>query len=199
MQCDGNFFQTGLQVHRRRPALARLVLLALLLPAQNTSCALSGTVQDSAGAVIPNVRVTLKGEGNGFVRTVTTTHEGFFSFPDLTPASFTLNIEAPGFKKYRQTGILMSADEQRSLGQIKLTVGQVPESVTVTAAAVAVGLSSGGRSGTLTGQQPGEIALRGRDIFDAVSLMAGVIDTYDGRDSAAKAAPLRIFTILEIG
>ena len=163
--------------------LCLLLCLPALLAAQNTSCALSGTVHDAAGAVIPNIKVSLTAEDNGFVRSVLTTREGFFSFPDLTPATFTLSIEAPGFKTYRQTRILINADEQKSLGQITLQVGQVNESVTVTAEAVSVDLASGERAGTLSGQQLDEIALRGRDIFDAVSLMAGVVDTTDGRDS----------------
>ena len=145
------------------------LLLPTLLPGQNTSCSLAGTVQDSAGAVVPNAKVTLTGQENGFVRTVATTHEGFFSFPDLTPATFTIAIEAPGFKIYRQTGILTNADEQRSLGQIKLQVGQVSESVTITADAVTVNTANGERAGTLSGEQLDEIALRGRDIFDAIS------------------------------
>jgi len=107
-----------------------LLLLPALLPAQNTSCSLAGSVQDPAGAVVLNAKVTLTGEGNGFVRTGVTNQEGFFSFPDLTPATFTIAIEAPGFKVYRQTGILIEADERRSLGQVKLQVGQVSESVT---------------------------------------------------------------------
>ena len=81
------------------------LLLPALLPAQNISCSLAGTVQDSAGAVIPNAKVTLTGQENGFVRTVTTNHEGFFSYPDLTPATFMIAIEAPGFKVYKETGI----------------------------------------------------------------------------------------------
>jgi hypothetical protein len=163
--------------------LLLLLVLPALLAAQNTTSALSGTVQDAAGAVVPNVKVTLIGEGNGFVRTVSTTSEGYFSFPDLTPAMFTLTIEAAGFKKYRQTSISLNADQQRSLGQIRLEVGQVSDSVTVTAEAVVVDLATGERSGTLTGEQLDQIALRGRDVFDAVSLMAGVIDTSDGRDA----------------
>jgi hypothetical protein len=163
--------------------LLLLLVLPAVLAAQSTSSALSGTVQDAAGAIVPNVKVTLTGEGNGFVRTVSTTSEGYFAFPDLTPATFTLTIEAAGFKKYRQTGISLNADQQRSLGQIRLEVGQVSDSVTVTAEAVAVDLATGERSGTLTGEELDHIALRGRDVFDAVSLMAGVIDTSDGRDA----------------
>ena len=135
------------------------------------------------GAVIPNAKITLTGEANGFVRTVTSNGEGFFSFPDLTPASFTISIEAPGFKIYKETGILINAAEQRSLERVKLAIGQASESVTVSAAAVSIDTSNGERAGTLSGEQLDEIALRGRDIFDAVSLMAGVVDTTDGRDA----------------
>ena len=163
--------------------LSMALMLAGLLPAQNTSCGLSGTVLDPGGAAMPGVKVTLTGESNGFVRTVTTTGAGFFAFPDLTAATFTLSIEAPGFKGYRETGIAIDSGEQRSAGEIRMQLGQVSESVTVTAEAAAVNLVTGERAGTLTGPQLDEIALRGRDIFDAVSLMPGVVDTSDGRDA----------------
>lgn len=169
------------------------LLLPALLAAQNTSSALSGTVRDATGSAIPNVKVTLTGENNGFVRTVVSTSEGYFSFPDLTPATFTLSIEAPGFKAYRQTGITLNASEQRSLGSIQLDVGQVSDSVTVTAEAVSLNLATGERSGTLTGQQLDQIALRGRDVFDAVSLMPGVIDTSDGRDAPGPSSISNIY------
>ncbi|MBV9083145.1 MAG: TonB-dependent receptor [Acidobacteriaceae bacterium] len=165
----------------------RLLLTTLLVPllarAQNTSCALSGSVQDPSGAPVPLVSVKLTDEANKFVRTTATTNDGYFSFPDLTPATFTLTIEMQGFKTYEQKGIGIDAGETRSLQTITLQVGQVSESVTVNAAPVAVNLATGERSGTLTGDQLDHIALRGRDIFDAVSLMPGVVDTTDGRDA----------------
>jgi hypothetical protein len=179
--------------------MRRLLLFALVLPAllsaQNTSCSLAGTVQDSAGSVIPNAKVTLVGEANGFVRTVSTTGQGFFSFPDLTAASFTVSVEAPGFKIYKQTGILINADENRSLGQIKLQVGDVNQSVTVAADAVTVNTVNGERAGTLSGEQLDEIALRGRDVFDAISLMPGVVDTTDGRDSPSPTSIANIYIL----
>ncbi len=171
------------------------LLIPALLPAQNTSCSLSGTVQDSAGALIPNARVTLTGEQNGFVRTASTTSEGFFAFPDLTPATFTIAIEANGFKVYKQTGILINADEHRSVGQVKLSIGQLTESITVAADAVTVNTSSGERAGTLSGEQLDQIALRGRDVFDAISLMPGVVDTSDGRDAPGNSSVSNIFVL----
>src|SRR5882724_10998988 len=146
-------------------------MLPALLPAQNISCALSGTVQDPGGAVMAGVKVTLTGEDNGFVRSAITTGEGYFSFTYLTPATFTLSIEAPGFKHYRQTGIAMTSSEQRSLGRIPLRIGDVAEAVSVSADVVSVNLSTGEKSSTLTADELEHIALRGRDIFDAVSLL----------------------------
>src|ERR1041385_850846 len=112
--------------------LLLLVCLPAILAAQNTSSTLSGTVHDPAGAVVPSAKVVLTGEGNGFVMSVN------------------ISNEAPGFKTYKQTGILINAAEHRSLGQIKLQVGQVSDSVTVTAEAVTVNTSNGERSGTLS-------------------------------------------------
>jgi hypothetical protein len=171
------------------------LLLPVLLPAQNTSSSISGTLEDAAGAVVPNAKVTLTGEQNGFVRTVSSTNEGFFSFPDLTPATFTLSVEAPGFKVYRETGILVNADEQRSLGQLHLQVGRATETITVAAEAVSVNLVNGERAGTLTGEQLDQIALRGRDVFDAISLMPGVVDTSDGRDSPSPTSISNIYIL----
>jgi hypothetical protein len=178
-----------------RRLLLALITLPALLPAQNTSCSLAGTVVDPGGAVMPGVKVTLTGEGNGFVRTVTTTSEGFFAYPDLTPATFTLSIDAAGFRPYKQTGIRIGMSEQRSLGMIKLQLGQVSDTVTVSADPVAVNLTGGERNGTLTGDQLDEIALRGRDIFDAVSLMPGVVDTSDGRDSPSPTSIQNIYIL----
>ena len=69
-----------------------------MLLAQNTSSGLSGTVQDASGATIAGANVILTGEENGFVRKAVSSREGFFSFPDLTRATFTLVVDAPGFK-----------------------------------------------------------------------------------------------------
>ncbi len=159
-----------------------LVMPAVLL-AQNTSSGLSGTVQDSSGAVIGGANVILTGEENGFVRKTTTSRDGFFSFPDLTRATFTLAVDAPGFKHYQQTGIALESSEQRSLARIILQVGQTSEYVTVEADSQTVNLASGERSGTLTAEQLDHLALRGRDVFDAITLLPGVIDTSDGRDA----------------
>src|SRR5437867_272524 len=130
-----------------------LLAASAYAPAQNISCSLSGTAQDSMGAAFPRLPITLTSVQTGFLRTTITNHEGFFSFPDLTPGTFTLSAVAPGFKRYTQTGIAISSGESRSLGILRLALGEVSESVSVTAEAAPVMLGSGERAGVLTGEE----------------------------------------------
>ena len=164
--------------------LAALLLLAAgTLLAQNFSSSLSGVVQDPGGAVVAAVEVQLTSAGTGFRRSSSTNHEGFFSFPGLIPGSYQLTIAAAGFKQYTQSRIELSAGDQRTLGVIRLQLGEVTESVSVVAEANPVMLASGERSSVMTGEELSEIALRGRDFMDAVGLLPGVIDLSESRES----------------
>jgi hypothetical protein len=175
----------------------RKLLLALLIPAlmpaQNTSSGLSGSIQDPTGAALAGAQVTLTNEDTGFVRTAATNDRGFFSFPDLTPGTLAVAVSVPGFKAYRQTAITLGSSEQRSLGVIRLVLGEMADTVTVTAEATAVNTVSGEKSASLTGDELGSLALRGRDLFDAVSLMPGVVDTTDGRDAPSTTSSRNIY------
>ena len=80
-------------------------------------------------------------------------------------------------------------------GKSNCKSAQVSESVTITADAVSVNTTNGERAGTLSGEQLDEIALRGRDLFDAISLMPGVVDTSDGRDSPSPTSISNIYIL----
>lgn len=181
----------------RNACIVILAALICLQPAfgQNVSCSLSGIVQDSARAVIPGAVVTVTGAQTGFVRNTKTNDSGFFAFPDLTAGEYTLSVTAPGFKKYEQTGINLSSSEQRSLGAIVLAVGDVAESVTVTAEAAPVQLGSSEKAGLITGEEMESMALRGRDFFDAVGLLAGVVDLSDSREAPSPSSIQNIFIL----
>ncbi len=163
-------------------SLVFAVLLATSAAAQNISGSLSGTVQDTLGAVLAGAEVTLT-NSQGFVRTVRSNDTGFFSFPDLTPSTFTLLVTAPGFKRYEQKEIVVTSSEQRSLGVITMQVGELTESVTVSAEVAAVQLGSSEKGDTLTGRDLEQLALRGRDFMDAVGLLTGIVDTTDSREA----------------
>ncbi len=169
-------------IHTLRAACA-LTLLCATLSAQNISGTLSGSIQDSTGAAIPNIEVTLSSDRTGFLRATRTNESGLFTFPDLTPTAYSLKINTPGFTKYEQTNIEITSGVQRSLGAIELKIGQTSESVTVEAEAVAVALGSSEKAGTLSAADIEAMALKGRDVMDAVALLPGIVDTSDSRES----------------
>jgi hypothetical protein len=164
------------------------MLAVAALRGQNISCALSGAVEDSLGAPFAGIEVNIASFQNGFVRTTRTNTNGFFAFPDITPATYMLSISAPGFVPYHQSGIELNSGEQRSLGSIRLKIGQISDSVTVTAQTSAVQLGSSDRAGVLTSAQLESMALRGRDFMDALGLLPGVVDTSDNREAPSNTS-----------
>jgi hypothetical protein len=166
--------------------LLRLTVAGLLIGSaaigQNISGSLSGTVQDGTGAVLAGADVKLT-SSQGFVRTGKTNAAGFFSFPDLIPSKFSLSISAPGFKQYQQRNIELTSSQDRSLGAITLQLGEVSDTVIVTAEVAQVELGSADKADVVTAESLEHMALRGRDFMDAVGLMAGVVDTSNSREA----------------
>lgn len=110
---------------------AVLVLLASA-PAWAQDTALTGTVADPTGAVIPGATVTITNEATKAVRTVTTGEDGKYLVTQLDPGRYRVEVKAPGFK----TGIRDGLDVPVGLTSrfdVALQVGEVTETVTVEA------------------------------------------------------------------
>ncbi len=111
-----------------------LLALALAAPsaqAQSMFATLTGTVQDSAGAVIVGAGVTVRNMASGETRVATTNKGGYFSIPELPAETYQVIIVAKGFEKYRASGIALSGGDTRSMN-IQLKVGAATETVEVT-------------------------------------------------------------------
>ena len=152
--------------------------------AQGLTGQLSGSVTDSSGAVVANASLQLTNIQTGQVRSTTTSAEGRFVFPEILPGNFNLTIEANGFKKLEQTNIVVSAAERVTLPGLVLQVGQVGETVTVTAEQSAIKTESAERSGVINTRQYQELPLKGRDWMSGTRLLPGVVDSNaTGRDA----------------
>ena len=75
------------------------------------SASLSGSVSDPSGARIPNATVTLTDSEKGITRAFTTNDEGNFSFALLPAGTYTLTVEAAGFKTFKQQGITLEVGQ----------------------------------------------------------------------------------------
>src|SRR5436190_22988241 len=76
-------------------------LLALLTAAlaQTTTGAITGTVTDPSGALIPNVKITATNTATNVANTTQTNEAGVYNFPFLALGDYTVAAEAQGFKK----------------------------------------------------------------------------------------------------
>jgi len=140
---------------------------------QTTSSALNGTVTDPTGAVVSGATVTLAGTENGVTRTFTTASGGSFAFRLLPPSTYTLKIDAPGFKSYRQEGIILTAG-QTATQEVDLTVGSGGDQVTVTSEIPLLNLDNANLSADISSQQVVELPLNLRNVYGLATLNSSV-------------------------
>jgi len=112
-----------------------LFFLALeFLSAQVSSSTITGTVQDSSGAVIPNAKVTITQQARAESRDVATNDRGEFSAPNLQIGQYSVTVTVPGFKTQVFNDIVLAIDKVLNL-PVTLQPGVVTESVEVTGGA----------------------------------------------------------------
>jgi Carboxypeptidase regulatory-like domain/TonB-dependent Receptor Plug Domain len=162
-----------------------LITLSAALLAQVTSGTISGTVTDNTGAVVSNASVTVTNPATGLARQVTTGNGGEFAVTNLQPGTYTITVEATGFKKLEKSGLVLNAGGNVNPGTLALAVGAASDSVTVTADAGQVQLqsNSGERSDVITSKQLNDVAINGRNVLDYLKLIPGFTGTFDGHAS----------------
>jgi hypothetical protein len=159
-----------------------IVLFALCLAltfashsfAQTTSSSIAGSVVDQQGAAIPNARVSATEQTRNFTLNTVTDSQGRFVFPQAQPGSYNVTVEAEGFKKFEQQNLTVYSNQKISVGKLVLEVGQISQSVEVTASNVQLQTESGERSQTLNSKQIQSIAINGRSYLPLVALTPGV-------------------------
>ena len=138
--------------------LCILTLAAAGAYAQTTNSNLVGTVIDPAKAVVPGAALQLTDRATGAVRSTTSNEAGIFRFTGLTPGTYSLRVQAQGFKTYIEEQISLASSEVRDLGQISLQIGALSEEISVTAEATPVQTASSEKSSTITGDQLQQIS-----------------------------------------
>jgi hypothetical protein len=153
------------------------LVIAPQLRAQVVTSSIVGTVVDPTGAAVPNAKVTLTNVATNEVRTATTGSSGIFRFPELLAGTYSVTVTASGFKTYTTTNVEVTASSSRDLGKIALAVGAVSQSVTVTAAVTPIQTTSSALTHTVTGSALSALPIVGRNLFGALTLVPGVVNT----------------------
>lgn len=141
--------------------------------AQVTTGTILGTVTDAQGAAVAGAAVTITEVSKNTVVTRRTDESGSFIAPFLVPGVYKVTVEQPGFKKSEQSNISLAVD-QRARADVQLQVGNVSETIEVTAAAPLVQSSSAETGQVIEQKAVQELPLNGRNFAQLVYLSPGV-------------------------
>jgi hypothetical protein len=162
-----------------KSALLRLGAAAILFAfcvcaghAQTFRGAISGTVTDPSGAVIPNAQVKATETATGLEHNTVTTTDGDFSFQDIPLGLYKVTVTAAGFPPYTVDKVDVAAGSIFSL-PIKLSMQQQSTTVEVSAAALSLDTSSATQSTTISTQMVQDLPLNGRDFTQMIALAPG--------------------------
>ncbi len=166
--------------------IASLLLLALLsepIFAQFDSGQISGFVRDPSGGVIPSANIIATNEGSNEQHKTRTNPEGYYVFPQLLVGRYSVSVEAPGFKHYIKTGIVLDA-QSKIAADVTLAVGAVSDSVEVAADTAQVQTDSATVGNIVDNKQIQNLTLNGRNPVYLAALTPGVaggqgIGTFD--------------------
>jgi hypothetical protein len=161
--------------------VAVALYLAALFPvyaqSQLGTGALSGTVQDTRGAVIAGATVTVTNEDTGLTRTSTTKEAGQFTVPVLPVGTYTVRVTQAGFAATEQKGLVVNVGGTATL-RIELKPGAIDEVVNVTAEAQ-IDTSKTEEVSLINRVQINDLPINGRRADQFALLAPGV--TRDGR------------------
>jgi Carboxypeptidase regulatory-like domain/TonB dependent receptor-like, beta-barrel/TonB-dependent Receptor Plug Domain len=160
----------------KRLAAVVAVLCALAVPrlafAQVDRATLTGTVKDSAGAVVPGATVTVTNLATGVAVAQPTTETGTYLAVNLIPGRYRVDVELSGFKKSSEIVVLEVG--QRARVDATLTVGSVSESVTVQETTPLLNNNDATLGAVIPQMQVSNLPLAIRNWDDLLALVPGV-------------------------
>src|SRR5271157_1471619 len=122
--------------------LALVMLLPMAAHAQTETATIYGSVSDPSGAVVPNATVRLMDVDRGTQTEVATGNGGFYTFANVRPGHYQMEVEKSGFKLARLADIAVNVQDNLERN-FRLHVGSRSESITVEAEGAAVNTTDG--------------------------------------------------------
>src|SRR6516165_6391579 len=162
------------------PRSARFAIrFAALLAVAISSCwaqfsgSIQGTVQDPAGAVVPNAKVQLKNTSTNVVTATTSDNEGNYRYVSLAPGSYQITVDAPGFNT---TTVAFSLETSQNLNvPVAMKVATASQSVEVTGQVPILNTAESRNQMTLETAGLSNLPLAGRNMISLVTMAPGVI------------------------
>jgi len=153
--------------------LGVIVVLAGGVWGQGTGGRIIGRVADPTGAALAGVKVALVNDATGVRRETLSNETGDYTYPEVPVGDYTLEFDAPGFKKNVRHGVTMQLNQVLSLNMV-MQVGATQEIVDVTAEAPLVDTSSTQLGTVVNDRAIVQLPLNERDTYQFLSLQPGV-------------------------
>ena len=169
----------------RKAAIACIASLLLILIsivpvyAQVAGGAITGTVTGESGAVVPDIRISVKDMSSGLARNSTTNTGGLFSLPDLPPGSYEMTVSGAGFTTQLWTSITVSAGVDRVLN-VTMHPGDPRQTVRIVAPPALVSEACPAVCGSANASTVRDTPLNGRDWAALTTQQAGVTGVQNG-------------------
>ena len=156
-------------------AIAGLLVCAPL-SSQEFRASLSGRVTDPSGAAISAANIAVRSNATGDTLQAVTDEDGRYQIPFLNPGEYTVTAEKSGFQKSIQQGLSLQVAERSTL-DIRLTIGEVNQVLTVQANAGVVEVENADRGLTIDTKRIEATPLQGRNIIAMAWTTPGVAVT----------------------
>ncbi|MBL8213794.1 MAG: TonB-dependent receptor [Bryobacterales bacterium] len=163
-------------------SVASLFLLAALGFGQTFTGTILGTAQDSTGAVLPNVRITVTEQATGVERSSQTNEVGYYEIPLLPPGTYRIDAQFTGFKRITRGNLKLDTSQKMEV-PLTLEPGQVNETVEVKGETPLLQTSTSSVSQLIDNKKVVDLPSSNRNLFQIATLTAGV------NDFGASAAP----------
>ncbi|MGC2154222.1 MAG: carboxypeptidase regulatory-like domain-containing protein [Terriglobales bacterium] len=155
-------------------SLVALLITLFAAPAlAQFSASLQGTVEDKSGAVVSGATVTATENATATAHMTTTNSSGFYRISELPPGTYTVTVQASGFKKSENATVEIQAELLRGL-DVVLEIGQNQETVNVTESSPALKTEDASIAGTLTSTEVENLPTINRDPYELLRLAPGV-------------------------
>jgi hypothetical protein len=158
----------------RKPIfLLTSLFLSIFVAAQTPTGTIEGTIQDTQNAAITNAKISVISNSTGVSKQVTSDSNGRFELPFLNPGTYTVTVEAPGFRIEKRESVVVQISQTLPLS-FTLAVGRISETVEVNTTLGTVDTESSSLSSVVQGRSITDLPLNGRNPFALAEVVPGV-------------------------
>src|SRR5450755_1344836 len=155
-------------------ALALFLFLGSSARAQTTYGSIGGAVTDSSGLTIAGAQVTLTNLGASEKRVQSTGNDGLYSFVNLLPGRFSIDVEKTGFKRYSRPDVEVEVNQSAHI-DVAMQIGEVNQVVEVTSETPLIQTDTSSLGQVVGTREANELPLNGRNIFNLTTITPSVI------------------------